>query len=331
MPKVSPVIVQSAKSGWWRSYSGRFTINGPKIKGGGAFWAKPVMKLEIYPNIWVEYIPVAGPPIWAPSMVEFDCDTSTTAHNEAPKRAHGIIEPGSPLFVGDFKFFVEGDVDGKGYRVWSKDRTQLLGEENFSDIPDPLPIHLEVYRGDSFIVHADKTNPPIWGINARWSADGEHWSYTRGSVQCGQFGAPETHEESYEFWDRRIDREIFEKNLNPIIEVDIGIGLRRVIKRFEFGKNPNPIPGTFPAREPIGEDDDRARVERIINEKREKVMRRHRQEQLEKMNPAQRKIQEENDRRDAEGKEKLRLLKERIEKEKAEKVQVQPTENENMD
>lgn len=294
--------------GWWRFYEGNLTRNGPKLIGGGTGWAKPSQRWADYQNIWVEYVPVSGASLWVPSRVSYG---GSTTEDPSP-RVTGVVEPGSSDFVGPFRFVIEADIDGKGYRVWSKDRTRLLGEEFFGDIPDPLPIRLEIYRGDAFIIHADPTNPPIWGINARWSADGEHWSYTRGSVQGGLAGSGE----GYEWWDRRIDSEVMEKNTNPIIEADIGIGLRRIIRRFEFGKSPFPISGSFSAREPVGEDEDRERVRKILDHKREVVMRRHRQEQLDKMPLAQRKVEEEKDRRDAEDKDRLKLLKERIEKEK---------------
>lgn len=305
------------KMGWVRSYGGTLGPQGPKLERGSTRWAEVPNELKptSSSNVWVEYLPLSGQSIWVPGYVTVTAWTSTT-DDPAPKRPVPVA--GSPGFQGSFSFSILGDIDGKGYRIWSKDRMLTVGEEFLPELPSPLEMTLESFRGDAVIIHV--AHPFVKSLSARFSADGENWTYARG---FSNHATPIVNPAAPEDWahsNARIPERVLSKNPNPWVEVDLIVGLQRIIRRFQFGVSPSPVPGAFHASVPVGAEEDYRREKDAYNIKIKEAARKLTQEQINNLPEKERIKEEEKWRRMEALEEENRQYKERDEKGKSEKM-----------
>lgn len=223
-------VSRPEKPEWIRSYWAQFKYlpsggSGPVLERIGAHWDYPSKKRTYSnPGIWVEFLPKAGPSIWAPSA---------------------LMEE-----IPSFVFAIAGDIDGKGYRVWNADRTALMGEEHFEDLPKDLGITLEACQEDAMVVHVN--HPHVIAITVRWSADGKEWTLGR---TAGNHSRPQFQGSKYDpdpkdqrRSDLRIHSFILAENPHPWVEVEVFIGMTRITKRFIYGKDMHPTKESYEPR-----------------------------------------------------------------------------------
>jgi hypothetical protein len=237
-----------------------------KLGSGGRVWG--LKKEEIKPgpdnSYWVEYIPKTGPSIWIPGGPSYviggsDGDESSQTRN-----------PGSGIgpFLG---FEIPSDIDGKGYRVWSPDRTQVIREESFPEEDfKNVEVRLEPWGDDSMVVHVN--HPKVLSMAIQFSLDGESWSdarkignhYRHVDLNRGEGKHPA---------DLHLPVWILRENPHPLVEVDIQIGLTIITRRFKYGESQDPLKGVFPVR--TGPEPEWVRVERDRQSKVQKYQEKH--------------------------------------------------------
>lgn len=231
---------KTRKPEWVRHYHGYFKhdknlIGTPKLESGSIKWQilhDVLIRGGANTHLWVEYIPERGPIIWAPSGL--------SVLNDSELKSEGI---------SGFSFSIVGDIDGRGYRLWDKDRKIILGQEFFPEVPTNLKIQIESAQEDALVVHVAHSGV-LRPIQVQWSVDGKHWSLDRQTVNHrmprfgGRRGDPDPND--LRSSDLRIPAYILAENPHPFVEVDLMVGLTRFTRRFVYGKSPYPIENSEP-------------------------------------------------------------------------------------
>lgn len=230
---------QQDERGWQRVYGVSFApTHSTKIKLSIRRWAD-LAEIKKEPNQsdygWVEYFPKYGKPIWCVLEGGYGIIGGTT---DSPMNKEYLdqvqIDPDS--FSRDAYFTIPIDADGKGYRLWNRERTRMVGEQFFPDEDlSKLMVSLEPSSDNSFVIHAVYPGGLADQFCVQYSLNGKLWSTY---LLVRNHELPIT-------WDRRLSPhfpvEILNHNPHPWVEVDVFINLVHIRRRFRYGLNEPPI------------------------------------------------------------------------------------------
>jgi len=138
-------------------------------------------------------------------------------------------------FSSEGLFQLPDDVDGLGYRIWSRDRTQLVGEQYFlNDQPfQDLMVKVDEGKDSHIVLHVDHINSSCRTVLVQYSLDAQTWSDAR-VVQLNPINS------NTNIVGPRFPINTLKQTPNPWIEIDVLVNLTHLRRRVRFGTNQVP-------------------------------------------------------------------------------------------